>query len=77
MNSEALKLVASVNGHIRKCERCLQLVRSFQMIYDEFSRMNTRCDFKKFHLDAILKYEGENIKSSKTIATHEEIDGFR
>ena len=48
LNREALKLSATVNGHIRKCEKCLNRVNAFQMIYDEFSRCNTNTDFKKY-----------------------------
>ena len=56
LNNESIELSATVNGHIRKCEKCLKLVRSFQMIYDEFSRLNVGGDFKKISLRKIFLY---------------------
>lgn len=53
LNSEALELCATVNSHIRKCEKCLKLVRAFQTIYDEFSRLQIGVDFKTYALESI------------------------
>lgn len=54
LNDEAIKLSAAVNGHIRKCGKCLERVRAFQMIYDEFSAVETKADFRKYVLESIL-----------------------
>ena len=48
MNKEAMELSAAVNGHIRKCEKCLERVRAFQLIYDEFSKLNSSGNFRKY-----------------------------
>ena len=48
MTEEAVELSATVNGHIRKCDKCLALVRAFQMVHDEFSSLNTSEDVKKY-----------------------------
>lgn len=48
LNADALMLSATVNGHIRQCEQCLNHVRAFQMIHDEFSRIKRSGDFKEF-----------------------------
>ena len=49
LNNEAIVLSSAVNGHIRKCKDCLKLVKSFQIIYDEFSaRNNTRENIRQF-----------------------------
>jgi hypothetical protein len=48
LNSEAMELSASVNGHIRSCGECLRQVRAFQMIYDEFTGFYQNGDFKKY-----------------------------
>ena len=37
---EAVKLSVTVNGHIRRCQTCLDRVRAFQRIYDEFGRLH-------------------------------------
>ena len=44
MDSKAIELSATVNGHIRKCEKCLEQVRAFQKIHDEF----TGKDFQEY-----------------------------
>ncbi len=48
LNEQTLALAACVNGHIRKCPKCLQLVRAFQMIYDEFSMLARTGDFRRY-----------------------------
>lgn len=48
LTEQTLALAASVNGHIRKCPQCLQLVRAFQMIYDEFSVLARSGDFRRY-----------------------------
>lgn len=60
LNDEALVLCAYVNEHIRKCKRCREIVRAFQMIYDEFTK-NAACrDFKKYILENYLNHKFEN-----------------
>ncbi len=49
----SIRLCAYVNGHIRKCDQCLQLVRAFQMLYDEFQSMQISGDFKRYALEAL------------------------
>lgn len=73
LNSEAINLSASVNGHIRKCEKCLELVRSFQMIYDEFSRMSFDGSFKKYVVNEVFK---ESAKKGTTIDRNPMLDNF-
>lgn len=77
LNSEAIKLSASVNGHIRECEKCLTLVRSFQMIYDEFCRLSSHRDFKKYIIDKVLKDTAENETETDEESETEEFDGYR
>ena len=60
LNSEALELSATVNGHIAKCERCLRLVRAFQIVYDGFSSVNKNEDFRKYVLNDILNSKGKS-----------------
>ena len=59
LNKEAAELSAAVNGHIRRCDKCLRLVRAFQMIYDEFSQLSTSGDFRKYILTAVQDVEIE------------------
>lgn len=40
-------LSAKVNEHIRSCPACLQKVSSFQMVYDELSRIKNVADVKQ------------------------------
>ena len=76
MNEEAVELSAAVNGHIRKCGKCLELVRAFQMIYDEFSELNTSGDFKKFVSEIISTEADKNENIIKIQNSFEEIDGY-
>ena len=77
LNSESIKLAATVNGHIRKCDRCLKLVRSFQMIYDEFSMLNMRGDFRKYISENFSSKESDNEKDIIAENEFEEFDGYR
>ncbi len=73
LNREALKLSATVNGHIRKCEKCLNRVSAFQMIYDEFSKCNTNTGFKKY----LAENKSANADAEVNIKySPNEIDGF-
>lgn len=77
LNGEAINLSASVNGHIRECEKCLKLVRAFQMIYDEFSRLSSGGDFKKYVIDKVLKDTAENENAIEMKSEVEEFDGYK
>ena len=77
MNEEAVELSAAVNGHIRKCGKCLELVRAFQMIYDEFSRLNTNGDFKKFVFETVSAETDKNENIIKIQNSFKEFDGYR
>lgn len=48
LNSEAIRISSIVNEHIRDCEECLNLVRSFQLIYDECLNLNLSIEFRKY-----------------------------
>ena len=48
LNSESLKLAATVNGHIRNCKECRELVNAYQTIHDEFLRLNSCRNFKSY-----------------------------
>lgn len=45
INQDTVALSASVNGHIRKCETCIRLVRAFRTVHDEFARMGAGAQF--------------------------------
>lgn len=77
LNSEAINLSASVNEHIRKCGKCLKLVRAFQMIYDEFSRTSQGNDFKKYIIEDILKEKNKNETAIEIESAAEEFDGYK
>ena len=36
INEKSIQNIGKVNAHITECEECLQKVRAFQLIYDEF-----------------------------------------
>ena len=55
LNDEAVALAADVNAHIAGCDKCLELVNAFQLIYDEFITLNKQCDFKEHLTDVIEK----------------------
>jgi hypothetical protein len=60
LNDEAMELSASVNGHIRRCGECLERVRAFQMIYDEFTALSGNGDFRK-RLDEYVELEAQKL----------------
>ena len=35
INEESMQLLGKVNAHIAQCRECRELVRSYQLIYDE------------------------------------------
>ncbi len=77
LNGEAINISASVNGHIRECEKCLKLVRAFQTIYDEFSRLSSDSDIKKHIIDKVLKDDVENEAAIEIKPVIEEFDGYK
>lgn len=77
LNNEARELSATVNSHIRKCKKCLKIVRAFQLIYDEFSELNMRGDFKGFISENISNIKVENEQSAEIVEALNEFDGFR
>ena len=48
LDHEAVKLSVTVNGHIRGCQKCLERVRAFQMVYDEFENLHANQDFEQY-----------------------------
>lgn len=48
LNADAIMLSAAVNGHIRKCDKCLKCVQAFQLIHDEFSNLRNNGDFRTY-----------------------------
>ncbi len=74
LNSEAIELSATVNGHIRNCENCLKLVSSFQMIYDEFIRLEMNNDFKWYLDNNISGLSANNESTVENQSVLEELD---
>lgn len=77
LNTEAIELSAAINGHIRKCEKCLKLVRAFQMIYDEFSELNSNGDFKKYVLKKVSEKTAESENVTESYYTADGFDGYK
>lgn len=44
INEESIQLMGKVNAHIAQCRECRELVRSYQMVYDEAMRAACRGD---------------------------------
>ena len=77
LNDESIKLAATVNGHIRECEKCLKLVDAFQLIYDEFERLNIKGNFKGFLSEDLLKEKKENNKLVEAVNVLKEMDALK
>ncbi len=77
LNNESIQRSAAVNGHIRKCEKCLKLVRSFQLIYDEFSRLNAEVNFKDFITENLSELRNENEETVEVSNELDETDMYR
>lgn len=75
INDEAIKLLDYVNGHIRKCGSCLNLVRAFQMIYDEFSNLDTEKTFREYVLRLLVE-QSEKEYFAKTQDVDDELDKY-
>lgn len=79
-DSKSLTLSATVIGHIRKCGRCLEHVRAFQTIYDEFSRLNTSVSFREYAKNVVTdisKDVNQNKKAFEEFEESQEFDFFR
>ncbi len=48
LNEETVALAARVTEHIRGCDDCLQAVRAFQTLYDQFLLSGTSMAFSSF-----------------------------
>ena len=48
LNAESMTLASKVNGHISRCSKCLELVRAYQCIYDEFRALRIKGLFADF-----------------------------
>lgn len=77
LNNQSIELSTTVNGHIRKCEKCRKLVRTFQMIHDEFSRCGSDGNFKEHFVDEFLKDVVENESAIEVKSKIEELDGYK
>ena len=58
LNAESMTLASKVNGHISRCSKCLELVRAYQCIYDEFRALHIRgrfADFVSVHSDITIQ----------------------
>ncbi len=75
LTDESVELAKKINGHIRDCDRCLKVVRSFQMIFDEFEKMGSGGCFKKFLNEKLIGQS--NTGDLKVKNATEEIDGYR
>lgn len=59
-SEEADKILSKVNGHICRCSACLQKVRAFQMIYDEFMSSGNNPNFREYMLKELKDNEIDN-----------------
>ena len=44
INEESIQFMGKVNAHIAQCRECRELVRSYQLVYDEVVRTACRDD---------------------------------
>ena len=44
INEETIQLMGEVNAHIARCRECRELVRSYQLVYDEVFRAALRSE---------------------------------
>lgn len=72
---EAVALSATVNGHIRRCQKCLRMAKAFQMIHDEFSHMSNCDDFKQYVNAAVTELEHKSEKTLELQLALEQYDG--
>ena len=74
LNSASIALSVAVNGHIRKCEKCLKTVRALQMIYDEFTRRNMKGEFKEFISENIAELKSGNTRINVKLKSETETE---
>ena len=66
LNADSKKLLTRVNKHIRKCQKCFEFVKSYQILYDELnSQKEQQPDFKRNIAQAAAKMEEINRVSIK------------
>lgn len=65
LTSEMLKLSSKVNGHIRSCDKCLEMVNAFQSVYDEFCKFSNIGDFENEIYRILDDKQVHNIKAEK------------
>ena len=75
LNAEALMLSATVNEHIRNCDKCLKRVQAFQLIYDEFAKLQGSGDFKNFILSKLQSTQTQPV-AEETQSLQDELDGY-
>ena len=75
LNAEALMLSAAVNEHIRDCDKCLKRVQAFQMIYDEFARIQGSGDFKQF-MESKVQTGKRLLAADAEPTAQDELDGY-
>lgn len=59
LNKDTVELAATVNGHIGKCKECLETVRSFQIIYDEFRTLSSGVNFRDYVQERTYEIEAD------------------
>lgn len=47
LDEESIKLASKVNLHIGECEKCLQKLQAFQLVYDEMIKIGSGLDYRK------------------------------
>ncbi len=65
LDDQAMKLISTVNGHIYKCDACLEKVKAFQLIYDEFSRLGLDDNFEAYAQTVMATDETETKKTER------------
>ena len=75
LNSEAVKLSATVNGHICRCRKCLKLVTAFQTVYDEFVDANAKA-FNKQIIGDILREKAGKEAAMQMQRPTQTLDGY-
>ena len=74
-DTETLQLISTANQHIRKCPKCLRVVKAFQMVYDEFVKMGDSCEFKNYFYNVVKKENKEKFLELEEAV--DEYDGLR
>lgn len=77
LNDEALALSVVVNSHIRRCKECLNLVRAFRLLYEEFSRIENGGEFAKLAKEMWAECMAQNAQAQEQETVMEYIDNMR